>query len=92
MNVQEILVSWRQTINIEKENSIKENRDSVVNTDFEQLLIIAETQNACIKAMRKGKTAQELEIWLVEPNKSLNNKSPLEVIESGNVNHVYDII
>jgi hypothetical protein len=92
MNVQEMLINWRNIINTEKSNAQSEKRDSVINIDFEQLLVIAETQNACIKAMRKGKSAQELETWLVEPNKLLNDKSPLEIIDTGEVHKVYDII
>jgi|688.fasta_scaffold482058_3 hypothetical protein len=92
MNVQEMLINWRNIINTEKSNAQSEKRDSVINIDFEQLLVIAETQNACIKAMRKGKSAQELETWLVEPNKFLNDKSPLEMIDTGEVHKVYDII
>jgi uncharacterized protein (DUF2384 family) len=92
MNVQEMLTNWRNIINTEKTNAQSEKRDSVVNTEFEQLLTIAETQNACIKAMRKGKTAEELETWLIEPNKLLDNKSPLETIDTGEAHKVYDII
>lgn len=92
MNVQEMLINWRNIINTEKSNAQSEKRDSVINIDFEQLLVIAETQNACIKAMRTGKSAQELETWLVEPNKLLNDKSPLEMIDTGEVHKVYDII
>jgi uncharacterized protein (DUF2384 family) len=92
MNVQEMLVAWRDIVNTENLNASEGNRASSVNTEFEQLLTIAETQNACIKAMRKGKTAEELETWLVEPNKLLDNKSPLDIISIGEVHKVYDII
>lgn len=92
MNVQEMLVNWRDVVNTENFNANKENRASSVNTEFEQLLTIAETQNACIKAMRKGKTAEELETWLVEANKLLDNKSPLDIINAGEVHKVYNII
>ena len=92
MNVQEMLVNWRDIVNAENINARKENRASTVNVEFVQLLTIAETQNACIKAMRKGKTAEELETWLVEPNKLLDNKSPLDIIDTGEVHKVYDII
>ena len=92
MNVQEMLLQWRETVNTEKTVALSKNRASLVNEEFEQLLIIAETQNACIKAMRKGKTAQELETWLIDPNKQLDNKSPLDVINAGEVDKVYKII
>lgn len=92
MNVQEMLVNWRITVNTENDNAQKENRSSIVNEEFEQLLRIAETQNACIKAMRKGKSTQELEAWLVEPNELLDNRTPLDAIDNGEVNRVYEII
>lgn len=92
MNVQELLTEWRLTINNEKTSSIAENRDSLVNQDFEKLLIIAESQNVCIKALRNGKTPQELETWLVESNNLLDNKSPLNAIEDGEIEKVYNII
>lgn len=92
MNVQEMLVNWRNTINSEKFNAQNENRSSMINTEFEQLLTIAETQNACIKAMKNGMSVQDLEKWLVESNKLLDNKSPLEMIEMGQVDKVYQIV
>ena len=92
MDVQELLVRWREVINTEREKAKSENRENLVDTDFEQLLMVAETQNACIKAIRKGSSVEELETWLTKPNDLLDNKSPVDVIQEGQVQRVYQII
>lgn len=91
MNVQQKLSEFRSIIQQEKESALKENRQSQINIEFEELLIIAETQNVCIKALKKM-THEELTKWLVEENNELNNLSPVQLIESGDVNKVYQII
>ena len=92
MDVQELLLRWREVINTEREKAKSENRENLVDTDFEQLLMVAETQNACIKAIRKGSSVEELETWLTKPNDLLDNKSPVDVIQEGQVQKVYQII
>jgi hypothetical protein len=92
INVQEALSEWRVIINEEKLAAKTEKRESVINEDFEKLLIVAETQNMCIKILKNGKSFKELESWIIEPNELLDNQSPIEAIENGEVDRVYSII
>ncbi len=92
INVQEALSEWRLVINGEKTAAQTEERESVINEDFEKLLIIAETQNMCIKVLKNGKSFKELESWITEPNELLENQSPIEAIQNGEVERVYSII
>jgi len=92
INVQEALSEWRVIINEEKLAAKTEKRESVINEDFEKLLIVAETQNMCIKILKNGKSFKELESWIIETNELLDNQSPIEAIENGEVDRVYSII
>jgi hypothetical protein len=92
ITVQVALSEWRVIINEEKLAAQTEKRESVINEDFEKLLIIAETQNMCIKILKNGKSFKELESWIIRPSELLDNQSPIEAIENGEVDRVYSII
>lgn len=81
MNVQEKLIRYRQIVDKLEE----------VPEEYADLLMIAETQNACIKMLRFMEF-KDVEKFIVSPHEKLDNVSPIEAIEKGNVGAVYEII
>lgn len=81
MNVQEKLIKYRQIVDQLDE----------VPEEYSDLLTIAETQNACIKMLRFMEF-KDVEKFIVSQHDKLDNLSPIQAIEQGNVGAVYALI
>lgn len=81
MNVQEKLIKYREVVD----------RLDEVPEEYSDLLTIAETQNACIKMLRFMQF-KDVEKFIVSEHDQLNNKTPIQAIEEGNVGDVYRLI